>query len=111
MSDAGMSMQAHGRDHYDLRNRSYDFLTYQILGAREAVEAHTGQPVRFFCYPSGRYDDNTLSVVESAGYVGAVTTEWGATQSFDNRYTWPRLRVHGPWSLAEFIKNLEKMRQ
>ncbi len=104
MADAGMAMQAHGRDHYDLRNRANEFLVYQILGAKEAVEAHTGQPVRFFCYPSGRYDDNVLKVIESAGYFGAVTTEWGTTQRLDNRYTWPRLRVNGEWALEQFIK-------
>jgi len=102
MADAGMAIQAHGRDHYDLTNRAYDFLVYQILGVKEAVEAHTEQPVRFFCYPSGRYDDNTLAVVESAGYLGAVTTKWGATQRLDNRYTWPRVRINGTWSLETF---------
>lgn len=107
MAEAGMSMQAHGRDHYDLTNRSYDFLVYQIMGVKEAVEAHTGQPVRFFCYPSGRYDDDTLAVVESAGYLGAVTTEWGATQRLDNRYTWPRVRINGTWPLETYAAILE----
>lgn len=107
MAEANMSIQAHGRDHYDLTGRGNDFLVYQILGAREAVEAHTGQPVRFFCYPSGRYDDATVAVVESAGYFGAVTTEWGATQRLDNRYTWPRVRINGGWSLQTFMKVLK----
>ncbi len=110
MADAGMSMQAHGRDHYDLTGRPYDFLVYQVLGAKEAVESHTGQPVYFFCYPSGRYDDAVMKVVESAGYWGAVTTEWGATQRLDNRYAWPRIRVPGHWSLADFADVLEQLR-
>ncbi|MEA3397048.1 MAG: polysaccharide deacetylase family protein, partial [Chloroflexota bacterium] len=53
MAEAGMSIQGHGRDHYDMRNRSVDFLVYQILGIKEAVEAHTDQQVTFFCYPAG----------------------------------------------------------
>ncbi|HOC20012.1 MAG TPA: polysaccharide deacetylase family protein [Anaerolineae bacterium] len=108
MAEGGMSIQAHGRDHYDLRNRDVDFLVYQILGIKEAVEAHTDQPALFFCYPSGQYDALTLKVVESAGYWGGVTTEWGATQRLDNRYTWPRLRVPGTWPLARFIAMLEE---
>lgn len=107
MADAGMSMQAHSRDHYDLTERSYEFLVYQILGAREAVEAHTERPVRFFCYPSGRYDDATIAVVESAGYWGAVTTAWGDELRLDNRYTWPRIRVKGSLSLEGFAKMLQ----
>lgn len=107
MADAGMSMQAHGRDHYDLTARPYEFLVYQILGAREAVEAHTERPVRFFCYPSGRYDDATIAVVESAGYWGAVTTAWGTELRLDNRFIWPRIRVKGNLSLEGFAKMLQ----
>lgn len=111
MAQAGMSMQAHGRDHYDLTGRDYDFLVYQILGAKEAVEAHSQQPVSFFCYPSGRYDDQAIAVIESAGYFGAVTTEWGTTLRLDNRFTWPRIRVKGAWSTAEFSSILEQLAQ
>ncbi|HQE91946.1 MAG TPA: polysaccharide deacetylase family protein [Anaerolineae bacterium] len=109
MADAGMSMQAHGRDHYDLGGRSYDFLVYQILGAKEAVEAHSGQPVRFFCYPSGRYDHATIAVVESAGYWGAVTTAWGTELRLDNRFTWPRIRVRGAWSVDYFAHIMQQL--
>lgn len=111
MADAGMSMQAHGRDHVDLTNRDYEFLVYQILGAKEAVEAHSERPVRFFCYPSGRYDDSTAAVVESAGYWGAVTTEWGTTLRLDNRFTWPRIRVKGGWSVETFAEIIEGLNQ
>jgi peptidoglycan/xylan/chitin deacetylase (PgdA/CDA1 family) len=113
MADAGMSMQAHGRDHVELTNRANDFLVYQILGAREAVEAHTGQPVRFFCYPSGRHDEATRAVVASAGYWGAVTTAWGTELRLDNRYTWPRIRIKGAWELesyASVLSGLERNR-
>lgn len=110
LAEAGMSVQGHGRDHYDLRQRKYDFLVYQILGIQEAVEAHTGQPVRFFCYPSGKYDDAVLAVVASAGYYGGVTTEWGTTERLDNRFTWPRLRVQGTWSLEKFAQMLEEVK-
>ncbi len=111
MAEAGMSIQGHGRDHYDLRGRSIEFLVYQVLGIKEAVEAHTARPVVFFCYPSGKYDDNVIAVLESAGYLGAVTVEWGATQRLDNRYTWPRIRVQGAWSLERFIGIMEDLAQ
>jgi peptidoglycan/xylan/chitin deacetylase (PgdA/CDA1 family) len=110
MAEAGMMIQGHGRDHHDLRGRSYDFLVYQILGIKEAVEAHTERPVTFFCYPAGKYDEDVKAVVASAGYLGAVTTEWGATQRLDNRYTWPRIRVQGSWTLEKFAGVLEGLR-
>jgi hypothetical protein len=62
--------------------------------------------VTFFCYPSGRHDDDVEAVVASAGYLGAVTTAWGTELRLDNRYTWPRIRVKGAWTIEEFASIL-----
>lgn len=102
MSDAGMDIQAHGRDHVDLRGRSYDFLVYQVLGISEAIAHHTDRVPRFFCYPSGRWDEDVIDVLESAGYWGAVTTEWGTTHTYEDLFVMPRLRVRGGMNLADF---------
>ncbi|MCX7683602.1 MAG: polysaccharide deacetylase family protein [Anaerolineae bacterium] len=107
MAEGGMDIQAHGRDHVDLRGRSYDYLVYQILGIQEAIYYHTGRLPRFFCYPSGRYDKDVIAVLKSAGYWGAVTTEWGYTHSLDNIFTMPRIRIRGSDTLASFVRRLE----
>jgi len=107
MANAGMEIQGHGRDHFDLRNRSYDFLVYQVLGIKEAVEYHTGQPVHFFCYPSGQYDDDVIAVLRSAGYWGAVTTEYGRVHTLDGIFTMHRVRIRGSDSLETFIARVE----
>jgi peptidoglycan/xylan/chitin deacetylase (PgdA/CDA1 family) len=107
MADAGMEIQAHGRDHVDLRGQSYDYLVYQILGIREAIGHHVGHPARFFCYPSGRYDDAVIGVLQAAEYWGAVTTEWGKTQTREGLYRLPRIRVRGTGTLESFVAYLE----
>ncbi len=107
MSDAGMDIQAHGRDHVDLRGRSYDFLVYQILGIKEAIEYHTDRAPRFFCYPSGRWDADVVDVLASAGYWGAVTTEWGKMHTRAGLFTMPRLRVRGGMTLDDFAAIVE----
>ncbi|MCS7179166.1 MAG: polysaccharide deacetylase family protein [Anaerolineae bacterium] len=107
MADAGMEIQGHGRDHVDLRGRSYEFLVYQILGIKEAVEYHTGRPVRFFCYPSGHYDASVIAVVRSAGYWGAVTTAYGRIHTRENLYTLQRIRIRGSDTLESFIAKVE----
>ena len=107
MADAGMEIQAHGRDHVDLRGRSYDYLVYQILGIKEAVQHHTGRLPRFFCYPSGKRDANVIDVLESAGYWGAVTTDWGHTHTRENLFEMPRLRVRGNDTLPSFIDKVD----
>jgi peptidoglycan/xylan/chitin deacetylase (PgdA/CDA1 family) len=107
MAQAGMEIQAHGRDHVDLRGASYEYLVYQVLGIQEAIAHHVGEPSRFFCYPSGRYDDNVVAVLESAGYWGAVTTEWGRTQTREELFLMPRIRVRGTGTLESFIDSIE----
>jgi peptidoglycan/xylan/chitin deacetylase (PgdA/CDA1 family) len=107
MSDAGMAIEGHGRDHMDLRGRSNDFLVYQILGIQEAIHYHTGRLPRFFAYPSGQYDANAIAVLESAGYWGAVTTEWGMEHSLESRFAMPRLRIRGRDTLESFIDKLK----
>ncbi|NLE99585.1 MAG: polysaccharide deacetylase family protein [Anaerolineales bacterium] len=108
MADAGMDIQAHGRDHVDLRGRSYDYLVYQVLGIKEAVEAHTGQPVRFFCYPSGQYDEALIEMLRSVGYWGAVTTHWGKAHTREGLMELARVRVRGQGTLEDFIASIEK---
>lgn len=107
MSDAGMDIEAHGRDHVDLRGRPYDYLVYQIVGIQEAIHYHTGRLPRFFCYPSGLYDADVIAVLKAAGYWGAVTTRWGNTETFANRYEMPRIRIRGSDTLQSFIQKLE----
>jgi peptidoglycan/xylan/chitin deacetylase (PgdA/CDA1 family) len=107
MARAGMSIQGHGRDHVDLRGCSYDFLVYQLLGVKEAVEYHTGQPVVFFCYPSGQYDQRVIAVLESAGYWGGVTTEHGRVHTREDLFTLDRIRIRGTDSLETFIEKVE----
>lgn len=95
MRQAGMEFGSHSHTHPDLSNRSVDFLINEILTSKATIEEHIGQPVRVFSYPAGRYDDLTIRVVKSASFWAAVTTEWGATQSFDKRFQMPRVRVRG----------------
>jgi peptidoglycan/xylan/chitin deacetylase (PgdA/CDA1 family) len=106
MHAAGMKFEPHSYNHPDLRNRSYDFLVFQILGPKEAIEARTGEVCRFYAYPSGRYDDFVVDVLRSAHYWGAVLTAQGATHSGDDLFALKRIRVHGGDGLDTFIRNL-----
>lgn len=95
MHRAGMEFGSHTYRHSDLRGRDVDFLVYEIVGSKEAIEQHIGEPVRFFSYPAGRYDDLTIKVLDSAHFWSAVTTAWGIEQSYRNRFEMPRIRVRG----------------
>jgi len=104
MSQAGMDMELHSREHVDLRNRPNDFLVHQIAGGRDSLQARTGRPVRWFAYPSGRYDDDVVRVLKSAGFVGAVTTVNGRTQTIPGSFDLQRIRISGSDTLEAFEK-------
>jgi peptidoglycan/xylan/chitin deacetylase (PgdA/CDA1 family) len=107
MHQAGMEFGSHSYTHPDMRNRDVDFLVYQILGSKEAIEARIGEPVRFFCYPSGRYDQEVIKVLDSAHFFGALTTQWGDAHSFNQRFEMSRLRMRGADSLDKFASVLK----
>ena len=104
MSRAGMHIENHTRSHIDLRNRNEAKLAWEFLGAEESIQYFTGKRPMFFCYPSGRYDDNVIKLLKSANIYGAVTTEDGNVHTLSDSFTWKRRRVHGSTTLAQFAE-------
>jgi peptidoglycan/xylan/chitin deacetylase (PgdA/CDA1 family) len=106
MHAAGMRFEPHSYDHPDLRNRGFQFLVFQILAPKEAIEARTGEPCRFFAYPSGRYDQYVIDVLRSADFWGAVLTEQGATHGSGDLFTLKRIRVQGSDTVDDLARKL-----
>ncbi len=64
---------AHTLTHPDLRTLSREEKSKEIKGSKEWLEQVTGKSVPMFCYPSGRFDAETVEVVKEAGFEGART--------------------------------------
>lgn len=108
MAQAGMEFGSHSYSHPDLRGKDVDFLVFEILASKEAIEERTGELVRFFAFPSGRYDDFLIHVLKTANFWSAVTTEWGAEQSYANRFEMPRVRVAGNDTVEDLANKLRQ---
>jgi len=106
MSAAGQDIQVHGRDHVDMRRRTSEFLYFQIMGARQAVEAHTGKPAVFFAYPAGQYDAAVLHFLDMYDFWMAVTTKSGRTHTVETALVLTRVRIRGADSLETFIRKV-----
>ncbi len=102
MHRAGMEFEPHSLDHPDMRDRATEFLVYQVLASKGAIEERTGEACRFFAYPSGRYDQHVIDVLRSADFWGAVLTEQGATHRTDGLFELKRVRVQAGDSLDAF---------
>lgn len=103
MSAAGMRFESHSRSHPDLRGQPRDYLIWQILGSQETIAYHIGYTPRYFSYPAGWYDDQTVELLQDLDFWGAVTTAGGKWHGFDDRFMWTRLRVRNTTPLAEFV--------
>jgi len=107
MDAAGMDIEAHCYSHMDLRNRTTNYLVWQVLGAKEAIEARTNKPVRFFCYPSGKHDQHVIDVLQATGYWAAVTTVEGVEQRSNALFELPRIRVRGSYDLEALVGQMQ----
>jgi peptidoglycan/xylan/chitin deacetylase (PgdA/CDA1 family) len=103
MHQAGMKFASHTYRHPDLRDRDVDFLIYEIIGSKEAIEARINEPIRYFVYPAGQYDQLVIDVLKSADFWAALTIEFGVEQSYSDRFEMPRVRIRGNDTPAQFI--------
>jgi peptidoglycan/xylan/chitin deacetylase (PgdA/CDA1 family) len=79
--------------HADLAVAGGAALRHEVAGSRQAIRRLFGVTPRFFCYPAGRYDAETIGAVEAAGYEGATTTRFGLASPTAGRFTLARVRV------------------
>jgi peptidoglycan/xylan/chitin deacetylase (PgdA/CDA1 family) len=105
---AGWEIGAHTITHVDLTTVSPGRLRLEVRGSRRLLRRQFRVPVRFFCYPSGRYDAAVIEAVQAAGYLGATTTLYGLGRSSD-LYELKRVRVNGSDGLSGFIAKIEAL--
>ncbi|HEY2939759.1 MAG TPA: polysaccharide deacetylase family protein [Gaiellaceae bacterium] len=105
---AGWEIDSHTISHADLTTLDPERLRDEVAGSRARLRQMFGQPVRFFCYPSGKYDAAVVAAVKAAGYLGATTTNEGLG-SPSRPFTLDRLRImpgEGAQGLAEKLRQL-----
>jgi len=99
---AVMEIGSHTYTHPDLRGQPYDYVVWQVLGSKEAIEARIKEPVRLFSHPSGKYDQQVVEVLKSTGFWGAVAISQGAHQFSDRTFELQRMRVRGSYNMYDF---------
>lgn len=107
MAQAGQRIESHSRTHPDLATKSRDGLVWEILGAQETLTAHVGYRPRYFCYPGGTYNEETIQMLRELDYWGAVTTENGSWHGFNDRFEWRRVRMRNTTTIEEFQRLID----
>ena len=89
----GIEIGSHTVSHLSLQRLSDDQAFAELVRARRTLERRLRHPVPWLAYPFGAYDARIERLARRAGYVLAVTTQWGALQSARRPLALPRLRV------------------
>jgi peptidoglycan/xylan/chitin deacetylase (PgdA/CDA1 family) len=108
LAAAGFEVASHTASHPDLRYVGKKRLAAEVAGSKKILEERLGVPVRFFCYPAGKYNAAVLRAVREAGYAGALTTKPGVASASFDPYLWSRIRAYRGMSLKSFAAALRK---
>ena len=73
MARGGIWFGSHGVNHTFLTKQSDSAARYEIGASKNMLEDKLGQPVHFFSYPYGDYDDRITNFVREAGYKAAFS--------------------------------------
>jgi peptidoglycan/xylan/chitin deacetylase (PgdA/CDA1 family) len=89
----GVEIGSHTVSHRELTSLSDNEALAELVRSRRALERRLGHRVPWLAYPIGAYDSRIERLARRAGYVLAVTTEWGTRQSAQRPLALPRLRI------------------
>jgi peptidoglycan/xylan/chitin deacetylase (PgdA/CDA1 family) len=89
----GIEIGSHTVDHRDMTSLSDAELLADLTSSRRTLERRLGHRVPWLAYPFGSYDERVERIARRAGYVLAVTTRPGVTQSARHPLALRRLRV------------------
>lgn len=65
----------HTYHHVNLPRVSIKEREKEIVESKRRLEEITGRELLSFCYPYGRFNDQVISIVKEAGFIGARTTK------------------------------------
>jgi peptidoglycan/xylan/chitin deacetylase (PgdA/CDA1 family) len=105
--DDGWEIDAHTISHLDLTTTRGSRLRREVAGSRRILQHRFHQPVNFFCYPAGKFDQATIRAVRRARYLGA-TTELPGEASRSRTYELRRIRVDGSDGVRGLQRTLQR---
>jgi len=103
MSDAGMSIQSHGRTHRYLDDLTTKDVLEELSGSKKEIEDRIGRPVDLFAPPHGRFNDDVLRIARQAGYRAMCCSRPGQWKPDTRVYEIPRVAVLGSTSREELV--------
>ena len=114
MTAAGMEVASHSVSHPDLGRQPDNVVRDQLSRSKQVLEQQLGLPVPFFIYPAGEpfrfgtaaRQAQVVTMVQEAGYRGAVTARPNMWQDPSAPFALNRVRVSGGTDIYKFAERM-----
>lgn len=105
LAKSGNEIGSHSVSHPSLDKYKGDFLNNELSKSKETLEKIISNEVISFCYPAGKYNEETLKAVKDAGYQYAVTTRSSnGIIDLDNRFEISRYRISAGRNIEAMLR-------
>lgn len=110
IADSGLvKIESHTKTHNYLDEMTYEEQVTEAVESKERLEAITGQEVTVYCYPSGRYNDETLDIIDDyydfgLEMLGGICN----TDNLEDYYHITRIYANRTMSLSMFASYLSQ---
>lgn len=95
MSNDGIFFGSHSVSHRILTKLSDNEAKNEIKGSLNALKEKDVNYLPVFCYPNGYFNDEILKHVKEAGYLAAVSTQFGCEDNIpDDMFCLKRIGIH-----------------
>ena len=109
LSSSGMEIGSHTYSHAILTSIDTRLVSGELVSSKEKIEKEIGNHITTFSYPKGRFNKDIAELVSQAGYLYAITTQYG-TNSFDavvnNQYVLKKIAPRVYENINDFIVRL-----
>ncbi|MFA5933204.1 MAG: polysaccharide deacetylase family protein [Microgenomates group bacterium] len=106
-SSGSIHFGAHSVHHYHLASLSPEAALKELTESKKDLQDRLGININYMAYPYGETSSGLVSLVQKAGYVGAIGTWSNKIQSQGTIYNSPRLRISGLIDINSFASLLQ----
>lgn len=104
MDDCFVDIESHTVAHEELNRKPYKAQVAELLNSKNFLEERLQRPVEVICYPSGKFNNDTIKAAQDTGYKLGVTTQPGACEFYYEPYKLHRIRIE-----ASTLKSFEAL--
>ena len=102
MHNNGISFGSHTYSHSKLTAISYEEAEAEIRMSKDKIETVLGQPIHFFTYPWGFYNQKIIRILKNTGFYASCSTIWSTRNCKENLFALNRIRVDCDDTLYDF---------